>query len=187
VCAIWDTGTTVDEARQGGVDVHPAQIEVRHVHLQAQRLPHRVLGEVSQLDEGLAERQVKAALFGEGPGELRLVDRLGFDQDLPQLRALVGPLEEQMELPAGDQSTIDEYLPERDVARSVLLRFERLLEVGGGDETTFDQEVAEAGFGLAHEPTLGPDGGERTRTSTKGSFCGQSIPEPRVSHREARQ
>ena len=55
-----------------------------------------------------------------------------------------------MELAAGDQAAVDEELSERNVGGRVLLRLERLLQIGRADETSLDQQFAEPGLGLAH-------------------------------------
>ena len=115
----------VDETGERRVNLHAREVEKRHVHLQAQHLPHLVFGEVAKLDQRLAERQPHLWLLLEGAGQLRIGDGSGLDQHLAQLGAHLRPVEQQVQLPARDQPAVDQDLPERHVGGRRLLRVER--------------------------------------------------------------
>ena len=136
---------------QTRIDVHPIEIEIGHVDLKAQGLPHHFLGEVSQLDERRAERQLQALVLLESPLQLFGVDRARFDEHLPELWALVGPIEEQVQLPSRDEPAVDQNLPERHVARRFLLDRQCLLELSRRDQPPFDEQLAQAGFRGTHK------------------------------------
>jgi len=55
-----------------------------------------------------------------------------------------------MELPAGDQTAVDQKLPERYIRRRRLLGVERFLKIRRRDETALKQQFSKACFGLAH-------------------------------------
>ena len=74
----------VDHPGEPAIDGHLLQVDEGDLELLAQGLPHRLVGDVVELEEDLAEGQLEALLLGEGVLELRLGDRPAGEEDLAE-------------------------------------------------------------------------------------------------------
>src|SRR5262249_11625297 len=63
---------------------HLLEIDERDVELLRERLPQRLVGDVVELEQDLAERQLEGVLLGERVLELRFADCLAREEDLAQ-------------------------------------------------------------------------------------------------------
>ena len=74
----------VDHPGEPAIDGHLLQVDEGNLELLAQGLPHRVVGDVVELEEDLAEGELEALLLGESVLELGLGDRPVGEEDLAQ-------------------------------------------------------------------------------------------------------
>ena len=133
----------VDEPAQAGVDRHPIEVEERDVQLDAERLPHRLVGDVVETNEELADRQLQLRLLFQGVLQLFGGDRTAAHQHLAKLRPLVGALEHQVQLALRHEVLMHQQLAERHVRVAGVLLFEHLAELGLRDQTLAHEHVAE--------------------------------------------
>src|SRR5215470_8373237 len=64
----------VDHASEPPVERDLFEVDVRDVELLGERLTHRLVGDVVELEEHLAQGQLELCLLGEGVLELRFAD-----------------------------------------------------------------------------------------------------------------
>jgi hypothetical protein len=74
----------VDHPGEPAIDGHLLQVDEGNPQLLAQGLPHRLVGDVVELEEDLAEGKLETLLLGEGVLELGLGDRPVGEENLPQ-------------------------------------------------------------------------------------------------------
>src|SRR5690348_10536323 len=79
----------VDHPGETPVEGDLLEVDVRDVELLAERLPHRLVGDVVQLEEHLAQRHLQLRLLGEGVLELGLADGPALEEDLAEPSAPV--------------------------------------------------------------------------------------------------
>jgi hypothetical protein len=125
------------------VDLHLLEVDVGDLELHGQRLTHRFVGDVAELQQRLAEPGAILLLLMQRVIELAAGDRSDADQQLAELRAGFCGAEGGIQLPLCHHFLPDQNLPERHVLDLAALPLERRGQLVLGDQLVAQQRVAQ--------------------------------------------